>query len=326
LLGDKLTNGPDYDQRKDWLLEMLTFLATIFSIDILKYAIMDNHLHLILRNRPDLVQRWSKAKVLRRAMKLFAETFRRRGWYVEPDQPLPKQLLENETLIEVMRDRLSDISWLMKVLQERIARRANQQDGVTGHFWAGRYKSERLLDDAAVLACSMYIDLNWIRAKKADLPEKSRFTSAYDRIRGLLARRRKRKGEGIKADGFLAPLNVSGDYPREDLAEKDLRASDKGIFEMTLEIYLNLLDIVGRMLRTGKRGAIPDHLASILERLGIRTEYFADCVETYDRWARRMVGAENKLRQAAEKIKQKWLQGVSKASHFFTGTTAPAAF
>ena len=324
LLREDLTKGPDYDRRKDWLLEMLIFFSGIFSIEILKYAIMDNHLHLIVRNRPDLIRKWTKSKVLRRAMKLFPEASRRHGWYVEPGERLPNSLLENEKLIAEMRDRLSDISWLMKVLQERIARRCNCEDEVSGHFWASRFQSERLLDDAAVLACSLYVDLNWIRAGKADRPEKSKYTSAGRRIRGLKARRKKRQREGIQQDGFLAPLNVMGDYPNEDLAAEDLRASNKGIFEMTLEIYLSLLDTVGRMLRTDKRGAIPDHLASVLERVGIRPEYFADCVETYGRWARRMVGAENTLRQQAEKLKQKWLQGVSQASHFFTGETTAA--
>jgi REP element-mobilizing transposase RayT len=197
LLSDDLTMGSDYVQRKDWLLGMLTFLAAIFSIDILKYAIMDNHLHLILRNRPDLVRKWSKPKVLRPAMQLFPEKFRRRGWYVEPSEPLPKQLLENEELIAEMRRRLSSISWLMKVLQERIARRCNREDKVVGHFWAGRFKSERLLDDGAVLACSLYIDLNQVRAGMADRPERSKYTSAYDRICGMLARRKKRKEEPV---------------------------------------------------------------------------------------------------------------------------------
>lgn len=326
LLKEDLKKGPDYEQRKDWLLGMLTFMAGIFSIDFLKYAVMDNHLHLILRNRPDLVRKWSRPKVLRRAMQLFPERFRRRGWYVEPSDPLPKHLLENEELIDQMRKRLSSISWLMKVLQERIARHCNREDEVTGHFWAGRFKSERLLDDGAVLACSMYIDLNPIRAGTADRPEKSKYTSAYDRIRGMLARRQKRKGNSTQKlpDGFLSPLNVQGDYPNEDLAEAGLRASNKGIFEMSLEIYIELLDTVGRMLRTDKRGAIPSDLAAILERLGISPEYFVGCVETYGQWARSAVGAENKLREMAAKMKRRWLQGVTQASRFFTNSTANA--
>jgi hypothetical protein len=44
-----------------------------------------------------------------------------------------------------------------------------------------------LLDEAAVLACSVYVDLNPIRAGVAGTPEESEFTSAFDRIRSLPA-------------------------------------------------------------------------------------------------------------------------------------------
>jgi len=33
-------------------------LASVFGIDILAYAVLSNPLHLILRNRPDIVAAW----------------------------------------------------------------------------------------------------------------------------------------------------------------------------------------------------------------------------------------------------------------------------
>ena len=63
-----------------------------------------------------------------------------------------EQITFNET-VEVYRERLYDISWLMRDLNEYIAREANKEDGCTGRFWEGRFKSQALLDEAAVLAC-----------------------------------------------------------------------------------------------------------------------------------------------------------------------------
>jgi len=37
--------------------------------------------------------------------------------------------------IAVLRRQLSDLSWFMRMLNEHIAKRANKEDRVTGHFW-----------------------------------------------------------------------------------------------------------------------------------------------------------------------------------------------
>jgi hypothetical protein len=96
------------------------------------------------------------------------------------DNPTDYETLNR--LIEKYRNRLGDLGWFMKCLNEPIARQANKEDECTSHFWESRYKSQALLSEEALLSCIAYVDLNPIRASRCNTPEESDHTSIKERI------------------------------------------------------------------------------------------------------------------------------------------------
>src|SRR5271156_759491 len=70
LCGSDALTGNDYNHRKEWIHEQLQHLASIFAVDVCGYAVMSNHLHVIVRTRPDLVQAWSDQEIALRWSRL----------------------------------------------------------------------------------------------------------------------------------------------------------------------------------------------------------------------------------------------------------------
>ena len=184
LCGKDCISGKSFEHRKDWVKDRLKFLSEVFAIDIAGYSVMSNHLHIVLRTRPDRVLGWTDEEVALRWLTLFSRSRSASGEQSSALREKVAAMKTNSTRIQQLRKRMSDLSWFMRCLNEYMARRANREDGCKGRFWEGRFKCQALLDEAAVLACMAYVDLNPIRAKIAQTPEESDYTSAQDRIQG----------------------------------------------------------------------------------------------------------------------------------------------
>ncbi len=276
-------------------------LASVFGIDVLTYAIMSNHMHLILRNRPDVVATWSDREVAIRWLRVFPGR-RLEEHLAEPTENDVNMLVNQPERLLVVRERLSDISWFMRALSEPIARLANQQDECTGRFWEGRFKALRIVDETGLLACAMYVDLNPIRAAMADSLEKSTHTSVFDRIQGdkgaminsaafdlvpmstdpagkairetpvaQLQKQRKAKkhnptGRRIRRDDWLSPLTLDKQILSLDPQSHSdgLRASDKGFLSVDWAQYYKLLRWTAKQGADGVAAEIPADLANVL--------------------------------------------------------------
>jgi hypothetical protein len=184
----------------------------------------------------------------------------------------------------------------MRLLCQKIGRRANLEDGETGKFWQARFRAVRLLDESAILACTAYVDLNVIRAGLAETIETSVFTSAQQRALELRAQATGQTSTVAHLSNDVDPicrlkpiarslspicLTEEGSGTGPCVHTGGLRASDKGFLPMTTAQYLELLDWTARQLRSDKRGATPATAAPLFERLGIDVEVWCELTKNF---------------------------------------------
>jgi len=292
LYGYDAYTGLNYDHRKDWIRDRLKFLTSVFCIDVLQCALMDNHQHTMLRNRPDILSTLTDEQIAQRWFMLYPKPTFRKNSRSETTLAQIKALAQNVERIDELRRRLGSISWLMKSLNEYLARKANKEDSCKGRFWEGRFKCVRLEDDCAILSCAVYIDLNPIHADKSQTPETSRFASAYERIQCL----RKNGADACEARLWLAPIHDT--------------CSRKGFLPITLEEYLAVIDATGRELRHDKRGRIDPKLDPILTRLSIQPRNWLTVACTFGKSFSTFAGNEKSLLNAAHSKGKKWVKGL----------------
>jgi REP element-mobilizing transposase RayT len=312
LCGTDEVSGKCFDHRKQFIQDRLEFLAGVFGIDVLAFDVMSNHLHVVLRNRPDVVRSWSDDEVAQRWWKLFP---RRRDESGDPAPPQESDLSmitsDLEKLAEI-RKRLSNIGWLMRCVAEPVARMANREDECTGRFWEGRYKCQPLLDESAIAACMAYVDLNPVRAGIAKTPESSQFTSAS------VATKKRRSRAQAQRGGWLSPVALARDHASEAKTVPRHLASNRGCVSMSQEDYLKLLDWSGRQLRRGKHSTIPETLPPKLTRLGISEDGWLTLVKDFGRVFHRAAGNPASLSREATRRNRRWLQGARSSQRAFT--------
>ncbi len=151
LYGVDSYTGQDYSHRKEWILARLRELAGLFAIEVCGYSVMSNHLHLVLRNRPDIAGRWAADEIALRWCRVFPPRDDATGEPVEPGVHDLAMLANNSERLAELRQRLSNLSWFIRCVCEKIARTANHEDGSSGRFWAGRFKAAGL--DGAGTSC-----------------------------------------------------------------------------------------------------------------------------------------------------------------------------
>jgi len=275
-----------FEHRKAWVEDRLHLVAECFAVAIHAYAVMSNHLHIVLHLDPRAVQSWSDEIVAMRWVRLFPP----REQSEQARAFKAQALIANPNRMAVIRHRLGNLSWLMKCLAEPIARQANHEDNCKGRFWEGRFKSQLLCDDKALLAAMAYVDLNPIRAGMTKRLEHSRHTSIHERLKALKQSH--------------APLKQN---------IKPIAGTLIALLPVRLDAYIELVQWTGKQVRPDKRGAIPGSIPRVLKQFESHPERWTTRVKAIGSGYWRVVGEAQDLMALAERLKQGWLKGIGTA-------------
>lgn len=313
LCGEDGLSGKDFDYRRQWIVDRIKLLSSVFAIDIAAYAIMSNHYHIIIRIDRDRVARWDPKEILVRWSKISSVPFICGRYVAGVTDLADREIKRAEAWAETYRERLYSLSWFMKFLNEYIARRANEEDGIRGHFWEGRYKTQALLDERALLAAMVYVDLNPLRAGLAATPEEGKFTSIYERIQQV----KLLDSTSGESEFTGNELDKSSKKDTGALMPFDAIGEGNWAIPFGFEEYLELVDWAGRAIREDKRGVIDGHLPVILDRFGIKGDVFIDYVARFLKEFGCAVGAPKDMVSLCVKRNKRFLKGIRAAKEVF---------
>ena len=148
---------PFKDEDKEYLLKLIKKWSKIFFVDVLGFAIMGNHFHLVIRMYPECEV--SDEDVRKRYEKLYN--------------------LKEVGLVELKRfkKKLCSLSWYVKEIKQGFSRYFNKKYGRRGTLWSERFKSLIVEDGLTLVNLLAYVDLNAVRAGIVKRPEEYRWCS-----------------------------------------------------------------------------------------------------------------------------------------------------
>lgn len=319
LCGIDNATGNDYSHRKQWIVDKVAELSAIYMIDVCSYAVMSNHYHLVLKINHEQAKLLSDDEVIERWTQLFNGNVLV-ARYLKGECKTTAEIDKIGEIASLWRERLSDLSWFMRCLNESIARKANEEDNCTGRFWEGRFKSQALLNEQALLSCMAYVDLNPIRADMADSLDKSEFTSIEQRIKEIelsqkIEVKSNKKAESRKSKIENLKLKEKNQH-RNDNNSNQIKladfvgSQDKEGIAYTLMDYLELVDWTGRVMLDDKRGYIGENEPKIISKLGLAADIWFKSMSQFSEHAYSHIGTEEQLRAVCNEAGKKWIAGI----------------
>ena len=178
------------DRGKEVLRKQLRQIADYSGVQIITFAVMTNHFHVLLRVPKKAAL--SDKELLRRHHVLYPKPTRFQANQLDR---IREQLPSNGPLAQAWRQRQSammgDVSAFMKLVKQRFSIWYNRNHQRFGTLWAERFKSALVEPSGrAVQAVARYVDLNPVRAGLVNDPADYRFCGYGEACAGVKEARR----------------------------------------------------------------------------------------------------------------------------------------
>ncbi len=296
LCGEDPETGTNYDYRRQWIENRILELANYFAIEVFSYAVMHNHYHLVIYSDPKTPDSWTDLEVADRWLKVFPGRYNNPKFKQQREYRL-QAIVSDPELLTTYRERLGSISWLMRRINEPIAKTSNAEDFCKGHFWESRFKSQALLDEGAALTCMAYVDLNPIRAGMTKSLPDSHHTSIKKRLKGL-------------------------SEEELDCAIKSLAGKVKNrTMVLKLKDYIELVEWTGQAIIYPDKSRLPNYLSHTFEHLNLNQENWLSQVQSYGRHYYGFVGNLDRLAEKLQGLNQKWVKGIQQIQKLYLAPT-----
>jgi REP element-mobilizing transposase RayT len=302
LCGVDHATGESYEHRKDWVEQRLLFLASVFAIDICSYAVMSNHVHVILRVDQHSARQWDTKKTLIQWHKMHRGTLLTQK-YLKGIELTDSEHKTVASTAKIYRERLQSISWFMRNLNEFIARKANKEDECTGRFWEGRFKSQALLDERALLACMAYVDLNPFRAGIATSLYDLSHTSVLVRLKAALNKGKKQQWKTKGLVKFKESEGIEG--------EKTIPFS----FDSYLSLLKRNMEFITSSDTTHKKASLCH--SGLPEQMGFRADTWDTACKTIETSFSFVIGSSESMLRFKKSTKRKRMVGMTPAKMLF---------